>query len=113
MTTTPPDAHPSPVRATRPDRASAGDGPLMARGLRQQLLDGGWEERFSAAGGRLEEMAAYYRALGYEVRVERVVDLADGASCISCFGGPGAESPAGVLFTRGAPTATPGDDELF
>lgn len=85
----------------------------MDQGRRQELLDQGWEERFSAAGDRLEEMAEHYRSLGYEVRIEALADVAAPTSCTSCFGVAGAEGPVGVLFTRVGAIAAPEEDELF
>ncbi len=85
----------------------------MEQGRRQELLDQGWEERFSAAGDRLEEMAAHYRSLGYEVRIEALTDVAASTSCSSCFGVAGAEGPVGVLFTRAGAVPVPDGDELF
>lgn len=81
--------------------------------LRQQLLDEGWEERFSASGSRLDEAAAYYRSLGYEVRVEGVADVASGATCTQCFTVPGADGPTGVLFTRVASAPLLEEEDLF
>lgn len=86
---------------------------LMDQSLRQQLVDEGWEERFSSSGERLEEMAAYYRSLGYEVRIEGLTDVAAATSCTSCFGVPGAEGQVGVLFTRVGAAPFREEDELF
>ena len=85
----------------------------MDAGLRQGLLDEGWEERFSASGERLEEAAAEYRSLGYEVRVEGLVDVASGATCTQCFTVPMADGPTGVLFTRVAAAAPLEEEDLF
>jgi hypothetical protein len=82
-------------------------------GLRNELVAAGWEERFSASGRRLEEMAAYYESLGYEVRIEGLTDVASAGSCTSCFTVPGAEGPAGVLFTRVGAAPFREEDELF
>lgn len=65
------------------------------------MLAEGWEERFSAAGARLEETAELYRSLGYEVRIEDVKESAADGACTSCFAVAGAEGPVGVIFTRG------------
>ncbi len=73
----------------------------MSTDLRDRLLAEGWEERFSAAGARLEESAELYRSLGYEVRIEDFVESAAEGACTSCFGVAGAEGPVGVIFTRG------------
>jgi hypothetical protein len=81
--------------------------------LRQALLAEGWEERFSASGKRLEEMAAYYRSLGYEVRIEGLTEVAENGACTSCFAVPGADGPAGVLFTRVGAAPFRDEDELF
>lgn len=72
----------------------------MNTSLRERLLAEGWEERFSAAGARLEETVELYRSLGYDVRVEDVVASAAADACTSCFGVAGAEGPVGVIFTR-------------
>lgn len=85
----------------------------MDEDLRRRLLAEGWEERFSASGGRLEEMAAYYRSLGYDVRIEGVSAVAEAGACTNCFTVPGVEGPAGVLFTRSGSVAAGDDDELF
>jgi hypothetical protein len=81
--------------------------------LRRHLLDEGWEERFSASGSRLDEVAAYYRSLGYEVRIEGVVDVASGATCTQCFTVPGTEGPTGVLFTRVVAAPLLEEEDLF
>jgi hypothetical protein len=81
--------------------------------LRTLLLSEGWEERFSASGSRLEEAADYYRSLGYDVRVEGLADVAAEGTCTRCFAEPGAEGPAGVLFTRVAAVPPAGEDGLF
>ncbi len=85
----------------------------MDPGLRQQLLDDGWEERFSASGARLEETAEYYRSLGYEVRIEGLVDVASGVTCTQCFTVPGADGASGVLFTRVAAGPLLEEEDLF
>ncbi len=50
----------------------------------------GWELRFTASEPRASEYAEEYRALGFEVRLERVnaagADMPD-ASCGSCLSG--------------------------
>lgn len=85
----------------------------MGSSLREELLAEGWEERFSAAGERLEETVEYYRSLGYEVRVEDPVDVASAGSCTSCFVVPGAEGPARVIFTRASAGPHPVGEDLF
>lgn len=85
----------------------------MDRRLRETLLAEGWEERFSASGSRLEELASYYRNLGYEVRVEGLVQVAAEGSCTSCFEGAGADGPTGVIFTRAGARPLPEEDDLF
>lgn len=81
----------------------------MNTDLRDRLLAEGWEERFSAAGARLKEAAELYLSLGYEVRIEDVVESAADGACTSCFGVAGAEGPVGVIFTRaGAASALDG-----
>ena len=85
----------------------------MNPGLRDRLLADGWEERFSAAGDRLQETAEYYRALGFEVRVEDPADVAAEDGCTTCFDVPGAEGPARVLFTRVAGAPHPDEEDLF
>ncbi len=47
--------------------------PLAAESLTEaaELAAAGWERRFMAAGPRIEESVALYRALGYEVRLAR------------------------------------------
>ncbi|MHB0978964.1 MAG: 2Fe-2S iron-sulfur cluster-binding protein [Thermoleophilia bacterium] len=82
-------------------------------GLREQLLAEGWEERFSTAGGRLEETAEYYRSLGYDVRIEDAVEAAAAGSCTSCFTVPGAEGPVRVIFTRAGAAPLPAEEDLF
>jgi len=49
-----------------------------------ELLGQGWERRFVASGARLQEMADFYRELGFEVRIEPVrrVDLPE--ACEDC-----------------------------
>ena len=79
--------------------------------LRDRLLAEGWEERFSAAGARLEETAELYRSLGYEVRIEDVVESAADGACTSCFAVAGAEGPVGVIFTRGGAASPKGEAE--
>lgn len=86
---------------------------MMDASLRQRLLDDGWEERFSASGARLEELAAYYRSLGYEVRIEGLVDVASGVTCTQCFTVPGTDGPTGVLFTRVAAAPLLEEEDLF
>ena len=81
--------------------------------LRRRLLAEGWEERFSASGARVDEMAATYRSLGYEVRVEELSAVCDAASCTACFAVPGAEGPVRVLFTRRGSAPKAVEDELF
>jgi hypothetical protein len=85
----------------------------MDSALRQRLLDDGWEERFSASGARLEEAAAQYRSLGYEVRTEGLVDVASGVTCTQCFTVPGVDGPSGVLFTRAATAPLLEEEDLF
>jgi hypothetical protein len=80
--------------------------------LREQLVAEGWQERFSAAGPRLQEAADYYESLGYEVRVEDLLDTAADEACTTCFVGDGIEGRVGVIFTRGERAAVP-DDDLF
>lgn len=82
-------------------------------GLREQLLAEGWEERFSTAGGRLEETAQYYRSLGYDVRIEDAVEAAAAGSCTSCFIVPGAEGPVRVIFTRARAAPFLAEEDLF
>jgi hypothetical protein len=84
----------------------------MNTDLRDRLLAEGWEERFSAAGGRLEETAELYRSLGYEVRIEDVVESAATGACTSCFGVAGAEGPVGVIFTRGGRGSSQSEEDL-
>jgi hypothetical protein len=84
----------------------------MNTGLRERLLAEGWEERFSAAGARLEETAELYRSLGYEVRVEDVVESAAVDACTTCFGVAGAEGPVGVIFTRRRPGSPQSEEDL-
>ena len=81
-------------------------GRIVDADLRRRLLAEGWEERFSASGSRLDETAEYYRSLGYDVRIEGVVDVAADGSCTTCFAQPLADGPTGVIFTRAnaAPT---------
>lgn len=81
--------------------------------LRQRLLADGWEERFSASGDRLDEVAVYYRSLGYEVRIEGLADVASGVTCTQCFTPPGADGPTGVLFTRVAAAPLREEEDLF
>jgi|GEM_PF-893639 len=85
----------------------------MDSDLRQRLLDEGWEERFSASGKRLEEAAEYYRSLGYDVRIEGLVDVVSDATCTRCFSVPGSDGPTGVLFTRAAASPPFEEDDLF
>lgn len=85
----------------------------MTGSLRERLLAEGWEERFSAAGARLRETADYYAALGYEVRIEDVVESAAPDACTSCFAEGGAEGPVGVIFTRRGLSGGEADDDLF
>ncbi|MHB1343229.1 MAG: hypothetical protein ACYCX3_02580 [Thermoleophilia bacterium] len=85
----------------------------MKPSLREQLLVDGWEERFSAAGSRLEETAEFYRALGYEVRIEDAVEAAAEGGCTSCFSVPGAEGPVRVIFTRASTASHPAEEDLF
>jgi len=84
----------------------------MKTDLRERLLAEGWEERFSAAGGRLEEAAEFYRSLGFEVRIEDVAESASADACTSCFGVAGAEGPVGMIFTRGEGGSPPLEDDL-
>jgi hypothetical protein len=84
----------------------------MNTGLRERLRAEGWEERFSAAGARLEETAELYRSLGYEVRIEDVVESSAADACTSCFGVAGAEGPVGVIFTRRGPGSLQSDEDL-
>jgi hypothetical protein len=81
--------------------------------LRQRLIADGWEERFSASGDRLDEVAVYYRSLGYEVRIEGLADVASGVTCTQCFTVPGADGPTGVLFTRVAAAPLLEEEDLF
>jgi len=81
--------------------------------LRNRLRAEGWEERFSAAGTRLEEAAEHYRSLGYEVRIEGIVESAEDGACTSCFGVVGADGPVGVIFTRGGIAAAQPEEDLF
>lgn len=85
----------------------------MSSGLRGRLEAEGWEERFSAAGARLEEAAEYYKSLGYEVRIEDLVDSAEDGACTTCFVGVGAEGRVGVIFTRRVRSERAPGDELF
>ena len=85
----------------------------MDANLRRRLLDEGWEERFSASGSRLHETADFYRSLGYEVRIEEVVDVAAEGSCTTCFVEPTADGPTGVIFTRAGARAQLDEAELF
>lgn len=81
--------------------------------LQRELAAEGWEERFTASGSRLAEAEAYYRSLGYEVRVEWLVDVAGAGRCTSCFAQPLADGPVGVIFTRGEPGAGAEEDDLY
>lgn len=81
--------------------------------LRQKLIAEGWDERFSASGTRLAEAELSYKALGYEVRVEGLDDVAQEGRCTSCFAQSSADGPVGVIFTRGAPGGGSGEDDLF
>lgn len=111
---------PAATRSTTgPDAAApaAGGRSVVGGGgaddLRGTLLAEGWVERFSASGSRLEEVAAYYRSLGYEVRVELLGDAAVPGSCTECFAVPGGEGPVGLIFTRGAGAPALDDEDLF
>jgi hypothetical protein len=88
-------------------------GGAMDADLRRRLLAEGWEERFSASGSRLDEAADYYRSLGYDVRIEGVVDVAAEGSCTTCFAQPPADGPTGVIFTRVSAALGPAEDGLF
>ena len=88
-------------------------GRAMGSGLRGRLEAEGWEERFSAAGARLQEAAEYYESLGYEVRIEDLVDSVEDGACTTCFAGVGAEGRVGVIFTRRARSEGAPGDELF
>jgi hypothetical protein len=81
--------------------------------LRERLLAEGWEERFSASGTRLEELASYYRNLGYEVRVEDLAEVAAEGACVECFAQGGADGPTGVIFTRPCALPAAEQDDLF
>jgi hypothetical protein len=81
--------------------------------LRRRLLEEGWEERFSASGARLDEVAEYYRSLGYDVRVELLGDAAASGTCTQCFTVPGVEGPVGIIFTRVGAAPLLEEDELF
>jgi len=48
------------------------------------LLADGWERRFITDRGRVEEMTALYRDLGYEVRVESIAPADVGDDCEDC-----------------------------
>lgn len=95
------------------DRSRGSEGGAVVPGLRDRLLADGWEERFSAAGGRLEETAEYYRSLGFEVRIEDAADVAADGSCTSCLTVSGAEGPARVIFTRAVAAPHPDEEDLF
>ena len=96
------------------DAAPAGDvGDDRGAELRRELLADGWEERFGASGARLEEATAFYRSLGYEVRVELLNEVAAPGSCTQCFSVPGAEGPAGIIFTRAGVIPSLEEEELF
>jgi hypothetical protein len=85
----------------------------VSSAIRERLAAEGWEERFSAAGPRLLEAVEYYESLGFEVRVEDLMDAAEDGACTSCFVGDGAGGRVGVIFTRRPVAASPSDDGLF
>jgi len=64
-----------PGAAPRLDRERPGDPALVAAG---------WERRFLADGGRVEEFVELYRSMGFEVRVETVWPAELGPECESC-----------------------------
>lgn len=47
----------------------------------------GWEHRFVAAGERVDEMAALYRELGFEVVTDPVGGEGMDEGCSACFAG--------------------------
>lgn len=57
----------------------------------------GWTRRFVAAPPRLEEAAALYRSMGYEVRLERVPLPELREDCAGC---PLARGLLRVIYTR-------------
>ena len=83
-----------------PDRPpEGGTASVPAAGTRPDpgRLAAGWEFRFVATGARVDEMAALYRELGFEVVADPVYREGMEDGCVTCFTG-GLESRA--LYTR-------------
>ena len=50
-----------------------------------KLEEQGWQLQFTTDGSRLDEMAEFYRSLGFEVLLESVCDELPLPECASCF----------------------------
>ena len=64
------------------------------------LQDDGWTRRFTALGGRLNEVVELYRELGFEVRLKTVdldqEEIMSAESCKDCF----VTMQARTIYTR-------------
>ncbi len=75
----------------------------------------GWLRRTTIGEPRLSEVVENYRAMGYEVHVERF-QTADDASCTTCYDDPAGQAPGkvwGTVYVRKGPAESRGADELF
>lgn len=79
----------------------------------KQLVEHGWEMRFTAEEPRLSEMKEFYESLGLEVLVETGVPD-DGRKCRGCFDLEGLQDRYKTMYTRqGGKSARTDSDDLF
>lgn len=76
------------------------------------LMQQGWIRRTTIGEPRLSEVVENYRAMGYEVHVERFGGVE--GSCTTCYDDPASESQVwGTVYVRQGPASDRGNDELF
>ena len=86
---------------------------LVCRSRRKDLVDQGWNRRFTADEPRLSEAVESYKMLGLEVLVVPGA-LGEEQECRSCFDVPGLEDKCKTIYTRGKAEGGSGAiDELF
>lgn len=91
-----------PIKQASASREEQIDGRLLAEGWRRQTTIG---------EPRLSEIVENYKAMGYEVHVERWQTEGDG--CTTCLDEDQASGKVlGTVYTRKA-TSAPHEDELF
>lgn len=85
----------------------------QARRRHKELMDQGWDWRFTGEEARVRTLIETYESLGMETLVEDSF-VGDDSSCRSCFEAEDFQSGYRTLYTRGdAKEKGRFDDDLF